>query len=261
MSSLKNSLNIKLTTLKVKPRWTLIQILLSLILVGLILVGALPGYFQGGQWAWQKAPKVAYLKPVRNLRDTGLNLPNWQTLEQQQIKLGENKWLVQALEQPNQPVINLLLLPQAYNFLQPSVEWNDLKALENLREEAPRVLTFKSQVPEAQPIRARFFKGWQRSTYAVVQWYAWPKGGHYRPWNWFWGDQQARFRKTRLPWVAVSLKIPLSPLKDLKSLEPLAKQVATEVQTALDTQVFNLVYTKKDREAEPEPEPNRINEE
>jgi cyanoexosortase B-associated protein len=261
MSSLKNSSNLKLTTVKVKPRWTPIQILLSLLLVVLILIGALPGYLQGGQWAWQKAPKVAYLKPVRNLSSTGLNLANWRTLEQQTIKLGENKWSAQVLEQANQPLISLFLLPQAYNFLQPSVEWTDLKALENLREEAPRVLTFKSQVPEAQPIKARFFKGWQRSTYAVVQWYAWPKGGHYRPWNWFWGDQQARFRQTRLPWVAVSIKIPLSPLKDLKSLEPLAQQVASEVQTVLDTQVFSLVYTKQHGEAEPEPRPNQINEE
>lgn len=246
MATGKNLLNFRLFSHKLPYGITITHILLFIILSLLIVTVALPGYFNGGRWSWQTAPKVAHLQPVKELKDKGINLADWKTVGRSPIKLGENQWLVQVLEQPNQPPIQLFLLPQTFNANQPGVEWTDLKSIENLQEESEQVLTFKASVPGSEPVKARFFKGFERNTYAVVQWYAWPKGGHYKPFYWFVGDQLARLHRSRLPWVAVSLKIPMSPLKDLKSMQPLAQKLAESVQTTLEKEVFSLVYSKQE---------------
>jgi cyanoexosortase B-associated protein len=244
MNSLKSRLNVTFSPTKVKLKLTLANILLIVILTLLMVIAALPGYLGGGKWAWQTPPKVAYLKPVRDLKSTGITVLGWKTLEQEKIKIGENEWSIQLIEQPNQSEVHLLLMPQSYNISQPEVEWTDLKYIEHLEEDSEQVLTFKAQVPNAQMVQARFFRGWKRNTYAVVQWYAWPGGGSFRPLDWFIGDQLARLHRSRLPWVAVAIKIPISALSDLKSVQPLATSLAQTVQTTLEHEVFSRVYTK-----------------
>jgi hypothetical protein len=42
----------------------------------------------------------------------------------------------------------------------------------------------------------------------------------------------------------VAIKIPISALSDLKSVQPLATSLAETVQTTLEHEVFSRVYTK-----------------
>ena len=51
-------------------------------------------------------------------------------------------------------------------------------------------------------------------------------------------DQQAQLKRQRVPWVAVSVKIPIEPLSELKDAEPLAKSLAQTIQATLDKNIF-----------------------
>ena len=56
--------------------------------------------------------------------------------------------------------------------------------------------------------------------------------------QWFLVDQKAQLRDERVPWVAVSIKIPMEALGSLKDMEPMAKSLGQEVQKTLEKQVF-----------------------
>ena len=85
----------------------------------------------------------------------------------------------------------------------------------------------------------------------MVQWYAWLGGGHYDPSVWYWLDQWAQLKRQRVPWIAVSLLIPLEPMKELQTLTPFALNLATEVQSYLEqnvlSQLTSLPETKKEK--------------
>lgn len=55
----------------------------------------------------------------------------------------------------------------------------------------------------------------------------------------------------RVPWIAVSLLIPLDPMKELQTLTPFALNLATEVQSYLEqnvlSQLTSLPETKKEK--------------
>jgi cyanoexosortase B-associated protein len=74
-----------------------------------------------------------------------------------------------------------------------------------------------------------------------LEWYAWPGGGSNAAFQWFWRDQLAQLRQQRLPWVAVSVQIPMDAFSDLKEQESIAKSVAESIQSALETQIFSSV--------------------
>lgn len=78
----------------------------------------------------------------------------------------------------------------------------------------------------------------QRQTYAVMQWYAWPQGGHPAPSRWFWLDRQAQLTGKRVPWIAVSLILPMPLFRRLSDYQALSESLAQSVQQALLREAF-----------------------
>lgn len=220
------------------------KIILLLFLLVLLVAGAVPGYLKG-QWRWQAPPQVANLKALKNLQKTGLELPGWQTLTQAVIPVSGHQWSLQQIQRDPQTQAILLLHPQPSSKDQPQVEWVDLKGLRWWQSVQTRQWKTdryrRSQITvEGQPfkIEAQFFRSWIQErnfsgTYAVLQWYAWPRGGHPDPSRWFWADQIAQWQGRRVPWIAVSIMIPIEPLGEIEPVWPLAQSLAQTVQAAL----------------------------
>lgn len=227
---------------RIIPRLAVLCFLL--LLVG---IGAVPSYWTG-HWSWAKLPPVANLKQINELGQTGLKLPGWKTLDQKTVTIAEHQWSVQAIERDNSRPVLLLLLPQREHKSQPEVEWVDLYGFGRWKTDSQSKIRFTVETsaltkpagvskltptPTAE-VEARFFRARnQRQTFAVVQWYAWPGGGHPDPSRWFWVDQLAQLRRERVPWVAVCLQIGIDPLGNLEASRPLAESLAKMVQIAL----------------------------
>lgn len=218
-------------------RRSITQIILILLLLISILVGAMPGYLSGGQWKWSQLPKVPHLKAVKSVLE-GLELPNWTMIQQQKVRISGKSWSVQIMRpessEVSSPVV-LMLRPQNYYLDKPGVEWMDLDGLEKWKTDSQRRLNFAlSEDSNSIAVKARFFRAWNRQqTFAVVQWYALPSGGGYSNWSWFWQDQIAQLRQSRVPWIAVCLKIPIEPLGNLDEVQPLAESLARQIQDDL----------------------------
>lgn len=216
------------------------KVVVLLLLLVLLLIGAVPGYLTG-RWSWAQPPPVTVLKQMKHLRQTGLTVPGWQIIEQQQEVIGGHKWSVQFIKQEReQRQAILLLLPQNGPTDQPEVEWTDINGVRRWNTDQYRASEFTVERPrvlgkgDAAKVEARFFRGWSdQQTFAVLQWYAWPTGGHPSPSRWFWADQLAQWRKTRVPWVAVSILIPIEPLGEVETALPLAQSLGQSVQAAL----------------------------
>jgi cyanoexosortase B-associated protein len=213
----------------------------------------LPNYFTG-QWAWKNLPKVANIDPLRELSSQGLVVAGWQSTEQRVVDISGHQWSIQAMLPASQPASDLLkspvilmLRPQSWHTDQPQMDWMDIHLYQNWRADRQRRLQISAPLPESGfpsegfvPIRVRFFRGWNlKQTYAVVQWYAWSSGGHFHPSVWFWADQLSQLRdRHRMPWVAVSLLIPIEPLGDIELVQSLAESLIQSVQSALMTTLF-----------------------
>ncbi|ABA22521.1 conserved hypothetical protein [Trichormus variabilis ATCC 29413] len=221
---------------------TWIVLLLFLLL---LTVGAVPGYLSG-RWQWKQPPSIANLKELREIRSKGLNLPGWQTVNQIEQVIGQHKWSLQILKQAgsnNQAL--LLLLPQNGPKNQPEVEWTDVSGWGKLRwgkwdvaqsRSAQLTATKPGNVGEngKVPVEAMFFRvSTDQETFAVLQWYALPNGGYSSPLRWFLADQLAQLHKSRAPWVAVSILIPMEPLGQVETTWPLAKSIGETVQSTL----------------------------
>lgn len=232
------------------------KVAVLVLLLVLVILGAVPSYWTGN-WSWKEPPPVANLKQLRTLRETGLNLPGWRTVEQNLQTLGGHKWSVQTLERDKRS-LRLLLLPQGNNKSQPQVEWVDINGFEQWKTDSYSTIQFAPSTPSSNAIalrpryanaQARFFRAYprpdlspkalgslseeQRQTRAVLQWYAWSEGGHPAPSQWFVRDRLAQLRRSRVPWVAVCLQISIEPLGDIEDARPLAESLAKMVQTAL----------------------------
>lgn len=207
----------------------------------------MPGYFTGN-WPWAQLPPVANIKQLNELRKTGLKLPGWKTLEQRTVRIGEHEWSFQAVARDDSKPLVALLLPQSDRKSLPQVEWVDINGVEKWKTDSYMRIHFAVETSPlekrtlasnltkniAASVEARFFRAWnQRQTFAVLQWYAWPDGGHPAPSRWFWADQLAQLHRDRVPWVAVCLQIPIEPLGDIEASRPLAQAIGKIVQTAL----------------------------
>ncbi|BCL36312.1 cyanoexosortase B system-associated protein [Nostoc sp. MS1] len=221
---------------------TLVVLLLFLLL---LTVGAVPGYLSG-HWQWKQPPPIATLKELREIRNRGINLPGWQTTEQGEQIVGQHKWSLQILKQESsQKQVLLLLLPQLTSKNQPEVEWTDVSSWGKLRwgkweiaqsRSAEFAINQSVNAKENSKIQveAQFFRAsTQQQTFAVLQWYAFPNGGNSSPVRWFLADQLAQLHKSRAPWVAVSILIPMEPLGDVETTWPLAKSIGEAVQSTL----------------------------
>ncbi|MEM9161477.1 MAG: cyanoexosortase B system-associated protein [Cyanobacteria bacterium P01_F01_bin.4] len=209
----------------------------------LVAVNALPRYFSG-QWPWSPAPSVPQIETLRDIRKTGLAIPGWQQVVQETVAFGGDKWSVQQfVSQPDGNPMVLLLRPQAQASDQPEVEWIDLKGAQKWTTDSYQRLEIGMPAMDDTPayqLQANFLRAWNdQQTYAALQWYAWPQGGHPSPSRWFWGDQKAQLQShQRLPWVAATLLVPIAPLGDSETARTAIQTLGQQVQMALQAQVF-----------------------
>lgn len=235
MDRLKLNKNLSIYLSRMQKRWSILRISLILLLSTLIIVGAAPGYIRGGNWSWLNVTPTANIQQIKGILSTGLVLDNWQIVDRQQIRIGGHRWVGQIIKQEDSQPIMLLLKPQTYYLNKPEVEWMDINGLERWKTDSHSQIQFTvSQEQNSFPTTARFFRAWnQRQTFAVVQWYAFPQGGHYAVSSWFWRDLMAQLRGNRISWVAVSLRIPINPLEELEVAQPFAQSLAQQVQAEL----------------------------
>jgi cyanoexosortase B-associated protein len=205
----------------------------------------------GGQWPWQTPAQVPHLERLQTLQHQGLLLPGWALTHHQKLMINQHDWTLseyqpaqgQPRPEPTLPVqqIAVLMRPQPWHSNQPQVEWLDLNGAQDFRPTLQRQITLtvaSSQPPVAAT--ARFSRGHnQQHTFAMVQWYAWPSGGHPSPSVWFWVNQRSLFtRRALTPWVAVSLLIPINPLADINDYQPLAIALGSAIQQQLMATIF-----------------------
>ncbi|ARV61785.1 cyanoexosortase B system-associated protein [Nostocales cyanobacterium HT-58-2] len=219
------------------------QAVVLFLLLLLLVMGAIPGYLTG-RWQWREPPRVASLQELKHLRQKGLSLPGWQTIEQREQEIGGRKWSYQLIQKEgNQTKAVLLLLPQTGARDQPMVEWTEINSFWQWQVAQFRSADFTVKQPKAEmqangetKVEARFFRAsTNQQTFAVLQWYAWFNGGHSSPLPWFVVDQLAQWHKKRAPWVAVSILIPMEPLGQVETTWNEAKSVGQTVQAALMT--------------------------
>ncbi|MDJ0704285.1 MAG: cyanoexosortase B system-associated protein [Leptolyngbyaceae cyanobacterium MO_188.B28] len=224
-----------------------VKSLIIFVLAVLAMVSAVPHYFNG-QWPWTQPPDIANLKGLHSIKEQSLTIPGWRTLKYQTIKISGNDWAYQEIQGPDNPAQNstadvpiiLLLRPQPWRTNQPEVEWLDIMGSQQWKVDSQRQLRFTVDpaaggTQHPVEVKARFLRGWnQRQTFAVVQWYAWPEGGNPSPSQWFWADQMMQWRsRERLPWVAVSILIPIEPIGDVKPYQSFATSLSQAVQMSL----------------------------
>jgi cyanoexosortase B-associated protein len=211
------------------------QLLLISLLLGLLLLGAAQDY-GAGRWRWKQPPAVATIKALRQVRQDGIAIGPVHPVAQT-VTIGEHKWLQQELPVAGKAPALLLLLPQNSHTQQPQVEWMDIDGAQRWHSDAVDTLNFTVPHSNTQPaatVTARWFRAWTRSqTYAVLQWYAQPTGGSPSPSAWFVADRLAQWQQRRVPWVAVSLMVPIGPLEELPQGRSSAESLAVSIQSTL----------------------------
>jgi cyanoexosortase B-associated protein len=230
---------------------TVFKLLVVVFILAIAAANAMPGYF-AEQWPWQKVSPVSNIQSLKDLQKNGLSLPGWHTLEQQVIDVGGHRWSIQGIMPEGAPdlaasqtPVLLMLRPQTRDRDTPQVDWMDINGSRHWTADSQTRLQFAVSLPHASGsqsylVDARFLRGWSEArTYAVLQWYAWNNGGHPAPGRWFWMDQWSQWQHHhRLPWVAVSILIPIEPLGDIESVRPQAQALGQLVQSTLNTHVF-----------------------
>ncbi len=229
MTPIPHSSSPKSPGLTLPSRW--VKRGLLLLLAALAMVAIAPAYLTG-QWPWVAAPQVAQIDRLQPLREEALPLPGWELESHQVIPINKQEWGLneyKALD-PAAPIqqVAVLLHPQPWHSNQPQVEWVDLIGAQNWQVDSRQRLTLGEG---ATGVRANFFRGLSdRQAVAVLQWYAWPTGGHPSPGRWFWANQRSQLvSRTLTPWVAVTLLLPIPPLADLSTYQPLAADLGALV--------------------------------
>ncbi len=237
MKTLKSNFNSTFVAKKSQSQTAFLAQIVLLIFLGLlIVVGVLPGYWQGGKWSWSDLAKIENAKQLRQLQTTGITIPGWKIKYQRQVSINDNEWSLQLMAKNNQEVV-LLLLPQTYYLNKPGVEWTDLNGLRGWKSDSYQKLTFT--LDSGNKVEALFLRAWsQRKTFAVVEWYAWKSGGSFAPKRWFWADLWAQLQKRRASWVAVCVRIPIEPLGNIETVRPLAQSIAKDVHTILSENIL-----------------------
>jgi cyanoexosortase B-associated protein len=223
--------------LSVPRSWNLsrAKLVLLVFLLGLLLIGAVPHYLTQ-KWPWKAPPPVAQLTALRAIRKVGLPINHWKTTEGKPLELGEHKWYEQRIAKGPQSA-RLLLLPQGGPTQQPQVEWNDIQSIQRWQRDSDKTLTIAPT--NAAAFSPRLFRAWTPThTYAVIQWYAQSNGGSAIPSRWYVADRIAQWQRQRIPWVAVSVQMPMEPLDDLSKYEAGAIAVAQDIQSSLRERIF-----------------------
>ncbi|MBE9096397.1 cyanoexosortase B system-associated protein [Tychonema sp. LEGE 07203] len=228
---------------KLLRRYQLSKIVVLVFLLVLVGTVAIPGYLTG-KWPWTNPPTVTNLKQLKSLRQNGMTLPGWETTRvQNNLLIGGHRWLVEEIKN-DRTIAILLLLPQNGPKNQPQVEWLDIDGFHRWQTDSHRTLRFTVKLaptPDKPPatIEARFFRSWTpQQTFAVVQWYAWPKGGSPSTSRWFWEDSIARLSNRRASWVAVSIILPIEAHTEIEIVEALLESLSQTVQAQLIAETF-----------------------
>jgi cyanoexosortase B-associated protein len=210
--------------------------LVLLVLLALVLtIGAVPHYLNQ-KWPWTMPPPVAHLAELRAIRQQGLPIATWHTTQGEALELGEHHWYQQAIAKGD-ATADVLLLPQGSPTQQPQVEWNDIQGVQRWQSDSYKNLKL---TPNGTPaFSPRLFRAWTPThTYAVLQWYAQSTGGSPVPSQWYVADRLAQWRRQRVPWVAVSVQMPMAPLDDLSKYETGAIALAQDIQSSLQQRIF-----------------------
>jgi cyanoexosortase B-associated protein len=217
--------------------YQLSQLIALLLLLLLLFIGAFPGYLSG-HWEWQEPPRIVNLKKLKDIRQTGLTVPGWQTMEQKEEVIGGHKWSYQIIQkQASKTQVILLLLPQNGPRDQPQVEWTEINSWGqwNVAQERFAEFYVKSHTRTPIPIKARFFRAsTKEQTFAVLQWYAWSSGGNPSPLPWFVADQLAKWNQKRASWVAVSILMPMESFGKVETTWQEAQSLGETVHAALE---------------------------
>jgi cyanoexosortase B-associated protein len=230
-------------------RW--VRLGLVIVLAGLAAVASLPAY-GNGPWPWTDSPQVQQLEHLHQLSQRGLSLPGWSLVTLSPLAINHQEWtLAEYVSMPpagtlegntSQPIV-ILMLPQSQPDDSPGVEWLDIEITQDLRFSRQRQIILTGiEGQHSSPARARLSQSRSRQhTFATLQWYAWPQGGHPSPSRWFWHDQGAQLiHHTRIPWVAVNVFIPMDPLAELDAYQPLALEIGNLVQARLMASGFQV---------------------
>lgn len=206
-----------------------------LVLVGfliiIILTMALPSYWNSNL-RWSDVREVN-LSQLNKIKTTGLNITGWQNFKVKVISIDNSQWVYQVIVRQPQQIAVLFMRTQPYYRDKPSEEWSDLEAPGGLQRYS--LTRIKFTPAKSNSITARFLRaGMNQRTFVIVQWYAWLNGGSFHPLDWFIRDQLAQLQGKRLPWLAVSLSIPINPLENLETARENAKSLAKEVQQAIN---------------------------
>jgi cyanoexosortase B-associated protein len=226
--------------LKSKRGW---KIVLVALLTVLVAISTLPNYFSGS-WPWSEPLKVPQLNQIKSISKTSLPLPGWQLNVQEEVSISGNSWSLAEYENTGGepaaaqlPSLVLLLRPQPWHSDQPEVEWVDLRGSQSWQVDNQSNLRFTVPGSDGKPtqVTTQYFRAVnEQSTFAVMQWYAWPQGGHPAPSHWFWADQRRQWQqRQRQPWIAVSLLLPIEPVGDIRPYQDAAIATAQTIQTAL----------------------------
>jgi cyanoexosortase B-associated protein len=234
-----------MTAVKILKEGKFAKITVLLLLLFLLVIGTFPGYISG-KWQWQQPPAPTNLKQLKQLRKEGLNIPGWKSIEQKEQLVGGHKWSLQHFKKPDgNKEFLLLLLPQIGIRDQPQVEWVEINGWQQwqVAQEAAKEFSVKaianpktnnSGADTDRKVEARFFRGsTDQETFAVLQWYAWAKGGHPSPLKWFFTDQLAQWQRKRAPWAAVSIIVPMEPLGQVETTWSEVQSIGESVQMAL----------------------------
>lgn len=234
MKTLNSIFNLPLNSTKTKSKkHTINRLILLIFFILLIIIGALPGYFQGGEWSWSHLVYIenSHLKKLFEVKETGLPMPGWEIKQHTKIPLSEKDWLLQEMVKNDQRVI-LLLLPQTYYKDNPGVEWTDINKLRGWKSDSYQRLNF--QTDDGNTVEGLFLRSWnQQETFAVLEWYAWKSGGSFAPKKWFWTDLMAQLKQDRAVWAAVCVRIPIKPLGKIESVSQEMENIAKEIQLSL----------------------------
>jgi len=225
------------------------QVVLVVFLLIILVVGTVPGYITG-KWSWINTAKITNLKDLKQIREDGLTISGLPKISHQINIIAEHKWLRQEVKNDNQSVF-LFLLTQNGPKDQPQVEWMDINGLFRWKTDSHQRIKFtlektpnesgttNSRKQSLSNIEAKFFRSWTNlETYAVMQWYAWPGGGSPEPGDWFWADRSAMLFGKRLPWVAVTILLPVEPLADIDPYLPQIISIGQKIQASLMTEAF-----------------------
>ncbi len=232
--------DISLPVFKSKQGW---KIILVALLAVLVAISALPNYFNGS-WPWSEPLQVPQLDQIKGISKTSLSLPGWQLNVQEEVSISGNNWSLAEYENTGStipadqlPRLVLLLRAQPWHDNQPEVDWVDLRGSQNWLVDNQSNLRFAGSDGDGNPtkVTTQYFRAVnEQSTFAVMQWYAWPQGGHPAPSHWFWADQRRQWQQQqRQPWIAVSLLLPIEPVGDIRPYQDAAIAAAQLVQTAL----------------------------